>query len=221
MNINLLPMEIAYEAEAGLKSDLMLHGSGWLRLTADGDRLRVEHVPWKDVQVQPAQETSAGIHESNWLTDPISWDMCDRHETTFPMGERCPRCSSPACTCPALRVLDHFEGCPALETSPIRTDCDSCGATDGLHSEECENMKCDICQLRHGVGESCIVQPAQETSAARCNHFPGQTNCEWCKQETPAAPEKPLFQARFCEYKGELVQRSDGVMVCPQCGNQS
>jgi hypothetical protein len=70
--------------------------------------------------------------------------------------------------------------------------------------------------------------PTQETSAVRCSckDFPGAD--QFCNAhtfkpapETCAAPEKPLFQARFCEYKGELVQRSDGVMVCPECGNQS
>lgn len=30
---------------------------------------------------------------SNWLNDPASWDFCDRHETAFPMAEKCPECS--------------------------------------------------------------------------------------------------------------------------------
>jgi len=29
---------------------------------------------------------------------------------------------------------------------------------------------------------------------------------------------EPATQARFCDYKGELVER-DGKMVCPACGN--
>lgn len=30
----------------------------------------------------------------NWLTNPTGWDICDRHETTFPMDERCPKCTA-------------------------------------------------------------------------------------------------------------------------------
>jgi hypothetical protein len=30
----------------------------------------------------------------NWLTDPAGWDFCDRHEESFPMAERCPKCTA-------------------------------------------------------------------------------------------------------------------------------
>jgi hypothetical protein len=26
------------------------------------------------------------------LTNPVDWDLCDLHETTFPMGDPCPEC---------------------------------------------------------------------------------------------------------------------------------
>jgi hypothetical protein len=58
----------------------------------------------------------------------------------------------------AARILRELGlDSPTLETSPVRIHCDSCGATDGMHSEECENMKCELCQFRHGPGELCIV----------------------------------------------------------------
>jgi hypothetical protein len=32
--------------------------------------------------------------EGNWLTHPAQWDICDRHETVFPMSGRCPKCKA-------------------------------------------------------------------------------------------------------------------------------
>jgi hypothetical protein len=37
-------------------------------------------------------EDKEPIEDSNWLTDPAFWDLCDEHETTFPMGSHCPKC---------------------------------------------------------------------------------------------------------------------------------
>lgn len=46
--------------------------------------------------------------------------------------------------------------------------------------------------------------------------------CAWCEKERARLAVKAathqITQARFCDYKGELVER-DGKMVCPQCGN--
>lgn len=32
-------------------------------------------------------------HIGDWLTNPAAWDLCDEHETTFPMGAACPKCT--------------------------------------------------------------------------------------------------------------------------------
>jgi hypothetical protein len=92
VNINLLPLDIAYEAESCLKDDLRLYGSGWLRLTKDGDRLRVEHVPFKSV----VAETETSVSHPITATGPFrrKCHACEReHDSNLPPGIGASFCS--------------------------------------------------------------------------------------------------------------------------------
>lgn len=44
---------------------------------------------------EECRERKEPVEDSNWLTDPAHWDLCDEHETTFPMGDHCPKCGPP------------------------------------------------------------------------------------------------------------------------------
>lgn len=44
--------------------------------------------------------------DGNWLTNPAYWDLCDEHETTFPMGDHCPKCGPP----PKASAADNGTG---------------------------------------------------------------------------------------------------------------
>jgi hypothetical protein len=57
-----------------------------------------------------------------------------------------------ACTCHPLRVLDHFEGCPALETSSAQ--CDHSWITSNF-----EAPRCLWCHVEKSAAETSPAQP--------------------------------------------------------------
>lgn len=67
--------------------------------TAQGERPPFYHCNICDGMVNfpkgAKPTTRIGVEDSNWLTDPAHWDLCDEHETTFPMGDHCPKCGPP------------------------------------------------------------------------------------------------------------------------------
>lgn len=38
---------------------------------------------------QAAKMSGAG----NFISNPVGWDWCDRHEAAFPMADKCPKCA--------------------------------------------------------------------------------------------------------------------------------
>ena len=51
---------------------------------------------------------------------PSGWDLCDIHETTFPMGEPCPKCSQSDAAAKPLGLTTEDQLERALDTCDVK-----------------------------------------------------------------------------------------------------
>lgn len=87
-------------------------------------------------------------------------------------------------------------------------------AADTLMSKAADEIE----RLRSALEEAQESHSQAFTALRRAEYYM-QKELDSSAAETRPAPEQPVMQARFCDYKGELVRRIDGAMVCPECGN--